>query len=94
MLGKERFMVVFGHKMHFREIEQFPGRERFPGYGSERRHGGYLTEGYMSTCVDEADVVQKQRRHPPYSAKQDAAECLRAAIKLAVHKTVGSTPHR
>ena len=31
MLEKERFMVVFGHKMYFREIERFPGRERFPG---------------------------------------------------------------
>ena len=31
MIKKERFMPIFGHKMHLREIERLPGRERFPG---------------------------------------------------------------
>ena len=42
MLEKERFMVGFGHKMHFREIERFPRDGRLPG-GAR-----YLPDIYVS----------------------------------------------
>ena len=55
MLEKERFMVVFGHKMHFREIERFPGKARYmrndrpPNEPSGNRCPNILTTGRAVT---------------------------------------------